>query len=121
MRHTRKNGLDVNSCKAAPDDDMDEVIMIEDTELNIEEKESDPNQGDSRTKETPEDDDDEIEIIKADIYKYQGDKTYSQEVRDDVFKFQYFDDFEEEVEILEDEDEEFEENVEEVEILEDED
>ena len=50
--------------------------------------------------------DDEIEIIKADIYKYHGEKTYSQEVRDDVFKFQYFDDFEEDVEILEDDEEE---------------
>ena len=45
--------------------------------------------------------DDEIEIIKADIYRYQGDKSYSQEVKEDVFKFQYVDD-EDDIVILED-------------------
>ena len=47
--------------------------------------------------ESDEADDDEIEVIKANIFKYQGDLTYDQEVSQDIMHFEYYDDFSDDV------------------------
>ena len=59
------------------------------------------------------DDDDEIEVIKANIFKYQGDLTEHQQVSLDILHFEYYDDFndEEEVVIIEDDDPELNESM----------
>ena len=51
--------------------------------------------------------DDEIEIVQSNIYKFQGNLNYDQEVKRDVFQFQYFDDFEDndDIVLLEDDEE----------------
>merc|ERR1712179_866784 len=38
-------------------------------------------------------DDEEIEVIKANIFKYQGELSYEQEVDRDILNFKYYDDF----------------------------
>ena len=84
--------------------ETDQDIIIEEageTSVNIKNRD----EAKMESEVTFEEVDDEIEIIKADIYRYQGDKSYSQEVKEDVFKFQYVDD-EDDIVILEDEDEE---------------
>ena len=45
-------------------------------------------------------DDDEIEVVKANIFKYQGALTYEQEVNQDILHFKYFDDFNDEEDII---------------------
>merc|ERR1719318_1381580 len=48
-------------------------------------------------------DDDEVEVVKANIFKFQGALTYEQEVNQDILHFKYFDDFnDEEIIVLED-------------------
>ena len=80
--------------------ETDQDIIIEEageTSVNIQNRDEAKMESDVTSEEV----DDEIEIIKADIYRYQGDKSYSQEVKEDVFKFQYVDD-EDDIVILED-------------------
>ena len=46
--------------------------------------------------------DEEIEVIKANIYKYQGVLSYEQEVDRDILNFKYYDDFnDDDVEVIE--------------------
>ena len=86
-----------------------EVIMLD--------EECDDNTGSTQTMEetnmtetsteavnVPEEDD-EIEVVKSTIYKYQGSQNNQQDIKEDVFRFKYFDDFEdnEDVVLLEDE------------------
>ena len=48
-------------------------------------------------------DDDEVEVVKANIFKFQGALTYEQEVNQDILHFKYFDDFnDEDIIVLED-------------------
>ena len=44
----------------------------------------------------PDTKDDEVEVLKANIFKFQGDLTYEQEVSQDILHFKYFDDFNDE-------------------------
>ena len=89
-----------------------EVIMLD--------EECDDNTGSTQTMEetnmtetsseavnVPEEDD-EIEVVKSTIYKYQGSQNNQQDIKEDVFRFKYFDDFEdnEDVVLLEDENDE---------------
>ena len=86
-----------------------EVIMLD--------EECDDNTGSTQTMEetnmtessteavnVPEEDD-EIEVVKSTIFKYQGSQNNQQDIKEDVFRFKYFDDFEdnEDVVLLEDE------------------
>lgn len=59
------------------------------------------------------DDDDEIEVVKANIFKYQGDLTYDQQLSQGILHFEYYDDFndEDEVIIIEDDDPELNESM----------
>eukprot|EP00092_Neocalanus_flemingeri_P047717 GFUD01054173.1.p1 GENE.GFUD01054173.1~~GFUD01054173.1.p1 ORF type:complete len:148 (+),score=62.16 GFUD01054173.1:220-663(+) len=46
--------------------------------------------------ENGEDADDEVVVLKANIYNFQGKVTYEQEVRSDILHFKYYDDFSDE-------------------------
>ena len=118
------------------EDDHDVIMLDEDDNLDVVEKVSDkieekknPEKNVSIPKVTPEvvnenihgvgeemeedveeeeEKDDEIEIVQSNIYKFQGNLNYDQEVKRDVFQFQYFDDFEDndDIVLLEDEEDE---------------
>ena len=110
MRDTksdRSNGRDITFKYQAHFETDQDIIIEEAGETSVNVKNRDEANMESEV--TSAEVDDEIEIIKADIYRYQGDKSYSQEVKEDVFKFQYLDD-EDDIVILdddkEDEDEE---------------
>lgn len=52
-------------------------------------------------------DDDEVEVVKANIFKYQGELTQDQQISQGILHFEYYDDFDddgEEVIILDDDD-----------------
>ena len=111
--HTKaKNCAKKTDIKAEEDDwnsSDNEVIMLD--------EECDDNTGPTQAMEetnmtetsteavnVPEEDD-EIEVVKSTIYKYQGSQNNQQDIKEDVFRFKYFDDFEdnEDVVLLEDE------------------
>merc|ERR1712098_636313 len=47
--------------------------------------------------------DDEVEVIKANIFKFQGELSYEQEINQDILNFKYYDDFnDEDIVIVED-------------------
>jgi len=79
--------------------------------------ESYPDESESETEHHTEsddaNDDDEIEVVKANIFKYQGDLTYDQQLSQGIMHFEYYDDFndEEEVVIIEDDDPELNESM----------
>ena len=57
--------------------------------------------------EEEEDDDDEVQVVKANIFKYQGELTQDQQISQGILHFEYYDDFNddgEEVIILDDDD-----------------
>lgn len=69
----------------------------------------------SETEADDSEEDDEVEVIKANIFKYQGNLTFDQEVSQDILHFEYYDDFNDEVDdvvILDDDDLEMEDSVE---------
>ena len=81
--------------------DTEDVIMVEVNEPDSNEKNIDKRAEDPT--EVGDEGDDDIEVIKTEIYSYKGEKkTESQELEEDIFKYQYFDDFEDDVIILED-------------------
>merc|ERR1712192_243075 len=43
--------------------------------------------------ETEEEDDDEVEVVKANIFKYQGKLSQDQEISQGILHFEYYDDF----------------------------
>jgi len=51
----------------------------------------------SETEADDSEEDDEVEVIKANIFKYQGNLTFDQEVSQDILHFEYYDDFNDEV------------------------
>ena len=102
MRDTqsdRSNGRDITFKYQAHFETDQDIIIEEAGETSVNVKNRDEANMESEV--TSAEVDDEIEIIKADIYRYHGDKSYSQEVKEDVFKFHYLDD-EDDIVILED-------------------
>ena len=80
--------------------DTEDVIMVEVNEPDSNEKKIDGRAEDPT--EVGDEGDDDIEVIKTEIYSYKGEKTETQELEEDIFKYQYFDDFEDDVIILDD-------------------
>merc|ERR1712098_812042 len=56
--------------------------------------------------------DDEVEVIKANIFKFQGELSYEQEINQDILNFKYYDDFnDEDIVIVEDDVDEMDDSV----------
>merc|ERR1711872_149175 len=66
-------------------------------------KSDDKNEHDCSTDGAKSDNDDEVEVIKANIFKFQGELSYEQEINQDILNFKYYDDFnDEDIVIFED-------------------
>ena len=69
----------------------EQIMPLEQIVENIDKRAEDPT-------EVGDEGDDDIEVIKTEIYSYKGEKkTESQELEEDIFKYQYFDDFEDDM------------------------
>merc|ERR1712025_1261794 len=72
----------------------------------------DKNEHDCSTDGVKSDNDDEVEVIKANIFKFQGELSYEQEINQDILNFKYYDDFnDEDIVIVEDDVEEMNDSV----------
>lgn len=67
---------------------------------------SDPEQ-DKEPESNDTDEDEEVQVVKANIFKFQGELTYEQQLSQDILHYEYFDDFNddnEDIIILDDDD-----------------